>query len=390
MRTRFELADVVHRFAPSLHDRGKLTPLQQKVFAKIALCRTAALGGHEEVCDNCGTIRYSYNSCGDRHCPKCQAAKQAFWVDELVQSTLPVRHYHIVFTVPDHLNVLCLHNGRMFYNLLFSAVWHTLNSFGYSQYGVGTGAIAVLHTWGQNLSLHPHIHCLVAAAGYSLDGRWKNIGHGGKFLYPVHQMSSAFKSKFLDSLKRALREQNQLMLFNDQIQRAYSTPWVVHCQPSMASAEHVVRYLGQYTHRVAITNQRIVNITDEKVTFIARDYRQGAAKKYITLGGVEFLRRFAQHILPRRFVKIRRYGIYNHTAKRNLGIKFRVEDESEGNNKSKSRKTIESNIERFERLTGINPCHCPVCKMGQMIRIRKLPPIRSPPGATFIQIHPQL
>ena len=212
----------------------------------------------------------------------------------------------------------------------------------------------------------------------------------GKFLYPVHQMSSAFKSKFLDSLKRALREQNQLMLFNDQIQRAYSTPWVVNCQPSMASAEHVVRYLGQYTHRVAITNQRIVNITDEKVTFIARDYRQGAAKKYITLGGVEFLRRFAQHILPRRFVKIRRYGIYNHTAKRNLGIKFRVEDESEGNNKSKSRKTIESNIERFERLTGINPCHCPVCKTGQMIRIRRLPPIRSPPGTTFIQTHPQL
>ena len=139
-----------------------------------------------------------------------------------------MRHYHVVFTVPDHLNVPCLHNGRMFYNLLFSAVWHTLNSFGYSHYGVETGAIAVLHTWGQNLSLHPHIHCLVPAAGYSLDGRWKNIGHGGKFLYPVRQMSSAFKSKFLDSLKRALREQNRLILFNDQIQRAYSTPWVVH------------------------------------------------------------------------------------------------------------------------------------------------------------------
>jgi hypothetical protein len=241
-----------------------------------------------------------------------------------------------------------------------------------------------------NLSLHPHIHCLVPAAGYSLDGRWKNIGHEGKFLYPVRQMSSAFKSKFLDSLKRALREQNQLILFNDQIQRAYGTPWVVHCQPSMASAEHVVRYLGQYTHRVAITNQRIVNVTDEKVTFIAKDYRQGAAKKYITLGGAEFLRRFALHILPRRFVKIRRYGIYNHTVKRNLGLKFRVEDESDSDSKSKSRKTIESNIERFVRLTGFNPCHCPVCKTGQMIRIRKLPPIRSPPGATFIQTDPQL
>ncbi|MBK5196619.1 MAG: transposase [Proteiniphilum sp.] len=168
------------------------------------------------------------------------------------------------------------------------------------------------------------------------------------------------------------------------------TPWVVHCQPSMASAEHVVRYLGQYTHRVAITNHRIVNITDRKVIFVARDYRQGAAKKCIPLDGVEFLCRFARHILPRRFVKIRRYGIYNHTVKRNPGIKFRVEDESEGDNKSKSRKTIESNIERFERLTGINPCCCPVCKTGQMIRIRKLPPIRSPPEATSIQTHYQL
>jgi len=180
------------------------------------------------------------------------------------------------------------------------------------------------------------------------------------------------------------------MLFNDRIQRAYGTPWVVHCQPSMASAEHVVRYLGQYTHRVAITNQRIVNITDEKVTFIARDYRQGGAKKYITLGGVEILRRFARHILPRRFVKIRRYGIYNQTVKRNPGIKFRVKDESESDDKSKSRKTIESNIDRFVRLTGINPCHCPVCKTGQMVRIRRLPPIRSPPGATCKQTHPQL
>ena len=180
MRTRFELADVVHRFAPSLHDRGKLTPLQEKVFAKIALCRTAALGGHEEACDNCGTIRFSYNSCGDRHCPKCQAARQDFRVDGLVHSTLPVRHYHFVFTVPDYLNVLCLHNERMFYNLLFPAIWYTLNSFGYSHHGVGTGAIAVLHTWGQNLSLHPHIHCLIPAAGYSLDGRWKNY----QLIYP--------------------------------------------------------------------------------------------------------------------------------------------------------------------------------------------------------------
>ena len=170
MRTNFELADAVNLFGADLLARNRLTPLQQKVLGKIASCRTAALGGHEEVCDNCGTVRYSYNSCGDRHCPKCQAAKQAFWIDDLMQNTLPVKHYHIVFTVPHQLNAVCLHNQRMYYDLLFAAVWNTLRSFGYSHYGVESGAVAVLHTWGQNLSLHPHIHCIVPAAGYTLDG----------------------------------------------------------------------------------------------------------------------------------------------------------------------------------------------------------------------------
>lgn len=380
MRTTFELADVVHKFGPSLLDHGKLTPLQQKVLTKIALCRTAALGGHEEVCDNCGTIRYSYNSCGDRHCPKCQAAKQAFWIDELVQSTLPVKHYHLVFTVPHHLNAVCLHNQRIYYGLLFSAVWQTLRSFGYAHFGTETGAVAVLHTWGQNLSLHPHIHCLVPAAGYSLDGKWKNIGHHGQYLYPVHQLSEAFKGRFLDSLKRALRKQNELFLFNDRVQQAYQTKWVVHCEPSLASAEHVVRYLGQYTHRVAITNQRILDIAGGKVTFIAKDYRDRAVKKPVTLDGVEFLRRFTLHILPKRFVKIRRFGIYSHTVKRNLELQFVPEEKSDINTILKKQQPPETNVERFARLTGINPCLCPVCKTGRMVTIRELPRIRSPAG----------
>jgi hypothetical protein len=380
VRTTFELADVVHKFGPSLLDRGKLTPLQQKVLTKIALCRTAALGGHEEVCDNCGTIRYSYNSCGDRHCPKCQAAKQAFWIDELVQSTLPVKHYHLVFTVPHHLNAVCLHNQRIYYSLLFSAVWQTLRSFGYAHFGTETGAVAVLHTWGQNLSLHPHIHCLVPAAGYSLDGKWKNIGHHGQYLYPVHQLSEAFKGRFLDSLKRALRKQNELFLFNDRVQQAYQTKWVVHCEPSLASAEHVVRYLGQYTHRVAITNQRILDIAGGKVTFIAKDYRDRAVKKPVTLDGVEFLRRFTLHILPKRFVKIRRFGIYSHTVKRNLELQFVPEEKSDINTILKKQQPPETNVERFARLTGINPCLCPVCKTGRMVTIRELPRIRSPAG----------
>ena len=317
---------------------------------------------------------------GDRHCPKCQAAKQAFWIDDLVHTTLPVKHYHLVFTVPHHLNVVCLHNQRMYYDLLFSAVWQTLRSFGYSHFGTETGAVAVLHTWGQNLSLHPHIHCLVPAAGYTLDGRWKNIGHSGNYLYPVHQLSSAFRGKFLDSLKRTLRKQDELPLFNSQIQQAYQTKWVVHCEPSLASAEHVIKYLGQYTHRVAITNQRILDIADGKVTFVAKDYRDRAIKKPVIMNGVEFLRRFTLHILPRRFVKIRRFGIYNHTTKRNLSLQFVPEEKPDMDTLIKKQQPPETNVERFARLTGVNPCLCPVCKTGKMVVLRELPRIRSPTG----------
>jgi hypothetical protein len=383
--TKFELADVVGLFGAGLVAKTKLTPLQNRVLGKIASCRTAVLGGHEEACENCGTVRYSYNSCGDRHCPKCQAARQALWIDDLIQSTLPVKHYHIVFTVPHQLNDVCLHNHRMYYNLLFDAVWNTLRSFGYSNYGVETGAVAVLHTWGQNLSLHPHVHCIVPAAGYTIDGRWKNIGHSWNYLYPVHQLSEAFKGKFLDSLKRALRKLNELSIFNDAIGQAYKTKWVVHCQPSLAGAEHVVKYLGQYTHRVAITNQRILNIADGKVTFITKDYRDRAVKKPVTLAGVEFMRRFTLHILPRRFVKIRRFGIYNHTVKRNLALQFTVEEKPDIDAIIKHQQAPETNIERFARLTGVNQCICPVCKNGQMVKIRELPRIRSPAGSFLKQ-----
>ena len=169
-----------------------------------------------------------------------------------------------------------------------------------------------------------------------------------------------------------------MTLFNDKVQQAYTTKWVVHCQPSLAGAEHVVKYLGQYTHRVAITNQRILNIADGKVTFVAKDYRDRAVKKPVTLDGVEFLRRFTQHILPRRFVKIRRFGIYNHTTKRNLQLQFVPEEKHDIDTIIKQQKPPETNVERLEWLTGINPCICPVCKTGRMVKISELPRIRSP------------
>ena len=376
MRTCNELADVVNRFGADL--QAKCTPQQQKVLDKIAQCRTSALGGHEEACDNCGTVRYSYNSCGDRHCPKCQAAKQAIWIDDLIQKTLPIRHYHIVFTVPHQLNAVCLFNQRMYYDILFAAVWNTLRSFGYTHFGVETGAVAVLHTWGQNLSLHPHVHCIVPAAGNTLDGDWKNIGSTGSYLYPVHQLSDAFKGKFLDSLKRGLGKQNQLPLFQDKIEQAYGTKWVVHCEPSLASADHVVKYLGQYTHRVAITNQRILKVTDNQVTFLAKDYRDSAAQKAVTLDGTEFLRRFTMHILPQRFVKIRRYGIYNHTLKRHQNLQFVPDEKPDLKDLERRMDGPETKPERIERLAGVNPCLCPESKTGHMVRLKVLPRIRSP------------
>jgi len=379
MRPQLELADIVRRFGNELLSDNRPAPLQTKVLQKIVQCRTSAMGGHEEACDCCGETRYSYNSCRDRHCPKCQAAKQAVWIERLLESTLPVKHYHIVFTIPHCLNKICLFNDRAFYRLLFSAVWRTLHSFGYTHYGVETGAVCVLHTWGQNLSLHPHVHCIVPAAGYSLSGEWKHIGTFENYLYPVHQLSKAFQGKFLDSLKRWLKKEQVLAGFDPPLQKAWETKWVVFCEPSMVNAEHVVRYLGQYTHRIAIGNQRLLGISDTHVTFKAKDYRDKAIQKTATLEGVEFLRRFCMHILPRRFVKIRRYGIYNHTTKSNLELQFKPEEKKDvAGTETKPKK--ETAQERLFRLTGFDVCQCPVCKKGRMRIIRELPRIRSPDG----------
>lgn len=376
LRNKFELAQVVHKFGKQLIQKQDLSPQQTKALYNILQCRTAALGGHEEYCNFCGEIRYSYNSCRDRHCPKCQAAKQAIWVEDLINTTLPVKHYHIIFTLPHQLNDICIWNNSMYYKLMFSAVWRTLHSFGYTHYASETGAVAVLHTWGQNLSLHPHIHCIVPAAGYSLKGEWKHLGNG-TYLYPVHELSKTFKGKFMDSLKRKLKKENMLLPFDDHIQKAYKTNWVVNCQPSMANADHVIRYLGQYTHRVAISNDRILDITDTHVRFIAKDYRDNANKKPVTLKGHEFLKRFCLHIMPKGFVRIRRYGIYNHTTKRNQKLQF-VPDKKPDIDTLQKNKPKETTIQRIKRLTGIDVGLCPVCKKGTMVVIKDLPRIRSP------------
>ena len=374
MRTGFEIASVIKRYGAAFRMQHSPNNFQLTVLNALQQCRTAELGGHKDKCDNCGTEHYSYNSCGNRHCPKCQLARQMLWAEDRMRDSLNVKHFHIVFTVPDELNPVCLADSLFFYESFFSCVKETLCAFGYSHYGVETGAICVLHTWGQNLSLHPHIHCIVPAMGITPRGEIKPIGNEGKYLYPVRQLSVAFRGKLLERLKRNLKKKNRLPEFQPIINLCYAKPWVIHSQPSLGNARQVVNYLGQYTHRVAISNTRIKNIDHNGVTFSYKDYRDKANEKLMTLGGVEFLRRFAMHILPRGFVKIRYFGI--------LTSAYRQQVES-----LKTKPDIfqlnETRQQRIVRLTGLNPCKCPKCKTGTMIPVEIIPRIRSPDNVFY-------
>ena len=374
MRTGFEIASVIKRYGAAFRMQHSPNNFQLTVLNALQQCRTAELGGHKDKCDNCGTEHYSYNSCGNRHCPKCQLARQMLWAEDRMRDSLNVKHFHIVFTVPDELNPVCLADSLFFYESLFSCVKETLCAFGYSHYGVETGAICVLHTWGQNLSLHPHIHCIVPAVGITPRGQLKEIGNQGKYLYPVRQLSVAFRGKLLERLKRNLKKKNRLPEFQPIINLCYAKPWVIHCEPSLGNARQVVNYLGQYTHRVAISNTRIKNIDHNGVTFSYKDYRDNANQKLMTLTGVEFLRRFALHILPRGFVKIRYFGI--------LTSAYRQQVESL-KTKPDIFQLTETKPERIARLTGHHPCKCSKCKTGTMIPVEIIPRIRSPDNVFY-------
>lgn len=377
-RTEYEIADVIEQFGDQFQQKYHPNEYQQRVLRALLQCRTSALGGHKDECDCCGKVRISYNSCGNRHCPKCQSAKQAFWIEDLMEKTLPVKHYHLVFTIPHELNTIAMLNSGWFYNRLFAAVWDTLRTFGYSHFGVESGAVCVLHTWGQNLSLHPHVHCIVPAAGLTLAGNMKHIGKSGKFLYPVTQLSPMFRGKLMQAIKKELVKKSLWQTHKTLMNDAWEKPWNVHCEPSLGKPEHVIKYLGQYTHRVAISNQRILDINDHGVTFLHKDYRDDAKQKPITLPGVEFLRRFCQHILPKGFVKIRHYGIYSS--------RFRAEQEKQ--NPKMVIKPTETSQERLKRLTGYDANKCPHCKKGIMHVVEVLPRIRSPCYKPFFGVTP--
>jgi hypothetical protein len=368
-RPEYELSQIINRFGAYFVSQCHPNTFTLRTLDALQQCRTQTLGGHKDRCDSCGHERYSYNSCGNRHCPQCQIARQMLWAEDRMNDALNVKHFHVVFTVPDLLNEICQLDSKAFYEAQFDCVWATLRNFGYSHYGVETGAICVLHTWGQNLSLHPHIHCIVPAAGLTLKGKLKDIGHQGKYLYPVKMLSTVFRGKLLEKLKDQLKKNNQLRQYQHVINECYAKPWVVYSQASLGNAQQIVGYLGQYTHRVALSNTRIKHLDASGVTFSYKDYKDNANQKLTKLTGVEFLRRFSMHILPYRFVKIRYYGILGSRYKKEVQL---LKD------KPDLTRPVETKQQRMVRLTGFDPCKCPCCKTGTMITIEELPRIRSP------------
>lgn len=374
MRPQFEIAQIIDRFGRQYIEQCQPNSFTLRTLDALQKCRTSALGGHKDVCDCCGKQRISYNSCGNRHCPKCQSNKQAIWVDERMNNALDVKYFHVVFTIPEALNPVCQLDSKRFYNSMFECVWSVLQTFGYSHYGVESGAICILHTWGQNLSLHPHIHCIVPSAGFTLKGKLKQITKQGRYLYPVRMLSAVFRGKLLEKIKRQLKLSNQLPQYQSLLNAVWKKPWVVYCEPPLGNAQQIVKYLGQYTHRVAISNHRIQNIDDSGVSFWYKDYKDKSKKKLTKLSGVEFLRRFCMHILPYRFVKIRYYGILSSKQK---------SQHKPLQAKKPETKVEETAQERILRLTGFDRFQCPFCKTGTMHTVELLPRIRSPDNVLY-------
>lgn len=331
-RPPYEVADVVRNHSHEFVEQyGHLLDSEHlRALHAIQNCRTAILGGNLNACDRCGHRVNSYNSCRNRHCPKCQGAARQKWLANRTAELLPVPYFHVVFTLPHLLAPLALQNKQVLYGILFRAVSETLLQVAADpkHLGADIGFLTVLHTWGQNLSHHPHIHCVVPGGGMSLDrSRW--VGSGDRFLLPIVVLSRLFRGKFLAFLRKAVR-QGKLQFhgvfadlatrrgFGRLLKKAYGCEWVVYTKPPFGGPEHVIRYLARYTHRVAISNHRIVSIVDGQVTFLWKDYAHGGKQKKMTVAATEFLRRFFQHVLPKGFVRIRHFGFLANGQRKEL------------------------------------------------------------------------
>ena len=352
-----EVQDVFATYFDAYAASHSLTPVQWKAVRAIMNCRTAALGAHIDACDQCGYTRISYNSCRNRHCPKCQTFAKEEWVDQQRGNLLNTHYFHVVFTVPSELKPIFLYRPRELYSLLFQASSETvLELCADKKYlGAKPGMTGVLHTWGQNLLFHPHVHMIVTGGGLTADNKWRESKK--KFFLPIRVLSSKFRGKFLSLLKEKMPDTDKTVL-----EACYTHKWVVYCKPPFASAEKVISYLGRYTHRVAISNNRMMAMQDGKVTFRWRDYADGNRMKNMTVTADEFIRRFLLHILPAGFRKIRHYGIFafrNKSARMALCRRL--------THTPKPAPTLPL-LDRLRRVLGHDFNLCPCCKRGFLSR----------------------
>lgn len=376
--THLGVAEILREFAPAL---SSLTAEQARVVRDLVDCRTAVFGGTVQQCDHCGHRDVVYHSCGNRHCPRCQCLSQARWLEAQQQHLLPVEYFHVVFTLPDVLHRLFRAQPKLAYKLLFQAVSETLREVALNPVRLGAqlGFTAVLHTWTQTLLYHPHIHCIVPGGGLSADGtEWVWCKPG--FLLPVKVLSQVFRGKLLAKLEKALAKGD--LAFDPQqattlLQRAARKPWVVYSKRPFAGPQQVLDYLGRYTHRVAISNHRLVSVSEGKVTFRYKDRANGNKHKTMTLSGEEFVRRFLLHVLPTGFVKTRHYGfLANAVRKKSLALCRELLDVR--GQPGAPLPAAESWQDLLYRLTGKDVTLCSSCQLGHLITLGQIPGPRGP------------
>lgn len=336
----------------------------------LSQCRTTDLGGHVQVCTQCGVEQIAYNSCRNRHCPKCQTTNKERWILDRESELLPVPYYHIVFTLPHHLNELLPKHEKLIYSSLLKAGWQTIKNFGQDPKYLGAkmGMVSILHTWGQQLWLHPHVHCIVPAGGITKSGKWKQAKYARKYLFPKNALSIVFRAKFMELIRHEIEVSQPLA------KKLFAKPWVVYAKRPFATPKTVVEYLGRYTHKVAISNHRIIDVDTKNVSFFYKDYRDASKKKIASISGEEFLRRFSKHILPQGFMRIRHYGIL---ASRNKATELNLAKAHFKQPEWVKQKYSWEQIAR-DRLN-FNPDCCPHCKEEALITIRIILPKRGPP-----------
>jgi hypothetical protein len=367
-----ELQDIFAQHGENYRLNHCLLSNHLKAMHALTSCRTAALGGHVDTCDTCDYTRISYNSCRNRNCPKCQTLNKERWIEARKSDLLNVGYFHVVFTIPDLLNPLAYQNPRVVYDILFKAAAETLFELSADKTYLGAqiGFISVLHTWGQNLMLHPHIHSIVPGGGLNSSGQW--VHSRKKFFIPVKVLSRKFRGKFLYYLKQAMLEFHGSISylqdpskFNDLMSSLYQKEWVVYCKPPFKNAGCVVEYLGRYTHRVAISNNRIEKLEDGAVTFKWRDYKDRNKQKVMDLTADEFIRRFLIHVLPAGFTRIRHYGLL---SPRNKASKLKLCKKLTNTPINDVPKVKLDTLELLKKLTGKDFTLCPCCCVGHLGR----------------------